>query len=66
MLLHCPYPLEQEPPRWWSLSAPALVVGLSVLSVWLSLALVDRSSFVAEPSSPAKVPDKFRNQPVRR
>jgi beta-lactamase regulating signal transducer with metallopeptidase domain len=39
MLLHCPFPIELEAPRWWSLSVPILVLGLAILcsagSVWL-------------------------------
>jgi hypothetical protein len=31
MLLHCPYPVELAPPRWWSLLAPPLALGFAVL-----------------------------------
>ena len=60
MLLHCPYPLEPKPPRWWALSAPLLVVGLAILSVWVSLALVDRPPLSAGSSFVADAPNTFR------
>ena len=60
MLLHCPYPLEPRSPRWWALSAPLLVVGLAILSVWISLSLVDRPSLSAGASSVADAPASFR------
>ena len=60
MLLHCPYPLELKPPRWWALSAPLLVVGLAILSVWVSLALVDRPPLSAGTSFGADAPNSFR------
>lgn len=52
MLLHCPYPLEQKPPRWWTLSAPLLVVALAVMSAFLSFVLVERISVRAQASVP--------------
>jgi beta-lactamase regulating signal transducer with metallopeptidase domain len=60
MLLHCPYPLELKPPRWWAMSAPLLVVGLAILSVWVSLALVDRPPPSAGASFVADTPNSFR------
>jgi bla regulator protein blaR1 len=60
MLLHCPYPLEPKPPRWWALSAPLLVVGLAILSVCVSLALVDRPPPSAGSSFVTDAPKTFR------
>lgn len=60
MLLHCPYPLEPKPPRWWALSAPVLVVGLAILSVCVSLALVDRPPLYAGSSLVTDAPNMFR------
>ena len=60
MLLRCPYPLEQKPPRWWTLTAPLLVVGLSLLSAWLSLALLSSPTLSAESSTVAHLPTQFR------
>jgi hypothetical protein len=60
MLLHCPYPLEPKPPRWWTITAPLLVVGLAILSVCVSLALVGHSPLSAESSFATGVPNTFR------
>jgi beta-lactamase regulating signal transducer with metallopeptidase domain len=59
MLLHCPYPLEPKPPRWWALSAPLLVMGLAILSVCVSLALVDRPPLSAGSSIVTDAPNTF-------
>jgi len=60
MLLHCPYPLEPKPPRWWALSAPLFVVGLAILSVRVSLALADGSPPSAGSSFVTDAPNAFR------
>jgi len=60
MLLHCPYPLEPKPPRWWALSAPLLVAGLGILSVSVSLMLVNRLPLSAGSSVVTETPNTFR------
>ena len=59
MLLHCPYPLEPKSPRWWALLAPLLVVVLAIVSVRVSLTLVDRTPPAAA-SSVTNSPNTFR------
>ncbi len=60
MLLHCPYRLEPKPPRWWAFSAPLLVAGLAILSVCVSLALVDRLPLFAGSAVVTDTPNTFR------
>ncbi len=50
MLLHCPFPVESKAPRWWTLSAPFGVVGLAILSIGTSTALLKTSSLASRPS----------------
>lgn len=40
MLLHCPFPFEVQPPRWWCISAQLLILGLAILSASTSLSLL--------------------------
>ena len=60
MLLHSPIAVELESPRWWSLVASVLVVGLAIFSSSLSLMLCDRPSNGLLPvKNPSPVPNRF-------
>ncbi len=60
MLLHCPYRLEPKPPRWWAFAAPLVVAGLAILSVGVSLALVDHLPRFAGSAVVNATPNTFR------
>jgi beta-lactamase regulating signal transducer with metallopeptidase domain len=61
MLLHCPYPLEPQPPRWWVFSAPLLILTLAILSACASVSLLDHQRAVPAAASFATgAPNTFR------
>jgi bla regulator protein blaR1 len=60
MLLHAPFPIELHPPRWWSLSARLLVLGLAVLCSTASVSSSGRETLVAASATlRASVPTRF-------
>jgi beta-lactamase regulating signal transducer with metallopeptidase domain len=54
MLLHCPFPIELEAPRWWSFSVPILVLGLAILCSVGSVGLMGGRMLFAPPSESSK------------
>jgi beta-lactamase regulating signal transducer with metallopeptidase domain len=60
MLLHCPFPIELQPPRWWCLSAQLSILGLALLSASTSRSLFQPVATAAIAPSSTQEPARFQ------